>query len=269
MFFTTSDQNRIHYLDQGPEEAGVTMVFVPGWGYSSEVFQKQVEYFSMRHRVIVMDPRGHGQSQRADVDVTCEQQTKDLLELLEELKIEKAVLIGWSYGAYPVLGVVRECGLKYVQQVVIIDQPPKCTGTTEDGWVEYHPENIEQALIGLGTEEGYRKGVENFTRRAAFIGNLTDEELRKICNMADMDHAPAIQEFLSGARCDFTGEAKKVDEEGRLEFIVREQWADKACAHLKSICPNVKIHVLGGHMMFYEFPEKFNRILEESFTTTC
>ena len=264
MFFITSDQNKIHYLDEGPREANVTMVFVPGWGYCAEVFAKQIEYFSKCYRVLVMEPRGHGQSQRGDVDVSHEQQTKDLLELLAKEKIEKAVFVGWSYGAYPVLGVVRKTGLKYVQKMVIIDQPPKCTGNKEDGWVEYHPENIERALSGLGTEEGYRTGVENFTRRAAFLGEPDEEEIRRVCNMADMDHHQAVKEFLSGAQCDFTEEAKQLDQDGRLEFFVREQWAEQARAHLTTICPNAKTHILGGHMMFYEFPERFNRILEES-----
>ena len=82
--------------------------------------------------------------------------------------------------------------------------------------------------------------------------------------MADMDHHQAVKEFLSGAQCDFTEEAKQLDQDGRLEFFVREQWAEQACAHLTTICPNAKTHILGGHMMFYEFPERFNRILEES-----
>ncbi|MGN0170874.1 MAG: alpha/beta fold hydrolase [Lachnospiraceae bacterium] len=261
MFLITSDQNSIHYMDQGPKGHGIPMVLVPGWGYSSEVFCKQVEYFGKNHRVIAMDPRGHGKS--TGTDVSHQRQAKDLIELLEALEIEKAVLIGWSYGAYPVLGVVRECGLKYVQKIVIIDQPPKCTGTAEDGWVEYFPENLERARIGLGTVEGYRKGVENFAKHTAFLGDLAEEELRKICNMADLECSLAVKEFFSGAQCDFSEEAKKVDEQGKLEFIVREQWGKQARAHLKTLCPNAGVHVLGGHMMFYEFPEEFNRILEK------
>lgn len=144
MFFITSNQKRIHYLGQGPKAAKETLVFVLGWGYSMEVFQKQVDYFCRNYRVVSIDPQGHGKSQRTKVEVSQEQQARDLLELLQECKIEKAIFVGWSYGAYPILELVRQCGLQYIQKILIIDQPPKCTGNQKEDWVEYQSENIER-----------------------------------------------------------------------------------------------------------------------------
>lgn len=35
-----------------------------------------------------------------------------------------------------------------------------------------------------------------------------------------------------------------------------------ALPYMNHICPNTAVHVLGGHMMFYEFPDTFNQILD-------
>lgn len=272
MYFTTSDNVKIHYIDQGPKtgDSGVTMIFVPGWAYSCAVFEKQIEYFSREHRVIAIDPRGHGKSDRIDKGIHFQQQTKDLIALMDNLSIDEAVLVGWSYGAYAVWGMVRETGMERIRGIFIIDQPPKCTGDDKTNeceskqWVEYYPENVERAIQGISTDEGYRKGIENFTKRAAFVNELPEHELKKICDLADMDRALAALEFVSGASCDFTKEAKdaEMDETCHTEMIVRENWADIAVPYMNLIYPHTTVHVLGGHMMFYEFSDAFNQILD-------
>jgi pimeloyl-ACP methyl ester carboxylesterase len=45
--------------------------------------------------------------------------------------------------------------------------------------------------------------------------------------------------------------------------IVAEHWAETAVPFLKKNFPNTKTAVLGGHMMFWEHPEKFNAILSD------
>jgi len=34
---------------------------------------------------------------------------------------------------------------------------------------------------------------------------------------------------------------------------------------LRRIFPGTKTHVMGGHLMFYEYPDEWNRVLEEFF----
>lgn len=63
------------------------------WGYSLPELQKQ------QCKVILMDSRGHGRSTRALQPYSYELMSRDLLALLDTLKIEKAALVGWSDGA--------------------------------------------------------------------------------------------------------------------------------------------------------------------------
>ncbi len=60
-FITTSDRVRIHYLEAGQ---GPAMLFIPGLTMSAEIWNSQIQYFAKAHRVIAMDPRSQGESQK-------------------------------------------------------------------------------------------------------------------------------------------------------------------------------------------------------------
>ena len=45
--------------------------------------------------------------------------------------------------------------------------------------------------------------------------------------------------------------------------MIAEHWQDVAVPYMQELCPNTRLHVLGGHMAFWEYPEKFNAILAD------
>lgn len=81
--------------------SGAPIVFIHGHLSSHHMFEPQVEYFSKRARVIVLDLRGYGDSGKLNVDVgdIVDTQCKDLYELLEKLNIPKVTLVGCSSGS--------------------------------------------------------------------------------------------------------------------------------------------------------------------------
>ncbi|AOZ92411.1 alpha/beta fold hydrolase [Paenibacillus crassostreae] len=80
--------------------SGVSIVFIHDHLSSHHMFDPQVEYFSTRAKVIVLDLRGNGQSGKMNVDVNriIDTQCEDLRELLERLGIFKVTLVGCSSG---------------------------------------------------------------------------------------------------------------------------------------------------------------------------
>lgn len=267
MFFETLDGVKLYYIDIKPEEikSNVAIIFVPGWAYSCRVFEKQLEYFGKIYRTITFDPRGHGNSEAKEGTITFEQMAKDLEALMDYLSVEKAVLVGWSYGAYATWGIIREGVKDRVLGLVQIDQPPMCMGKKEpnengkSSWIEYEVEEYDRIMHILSVKENYRNGVENFTRKSAFYENVSDEEIMKICNMADMEHELALMEMASGMTCDFSKEAGEV----KTLMFVREQWADTAIPYMQNNYPDTSVCILGGHMMFYEFADKFNVVVKD------
>lgn len=90
----------LHYrtFEISPETPWVT--FIHGAGGSSSIWFKQIREFRKKHNVLLIDLRGHGQSDR---DVwkkgdTFGDVSKEVIEVLDELKIESTHVIGMSLG---------------------------------------------------------------------------------------------------------------------------------------------------------------------------
>ena len=58
-------------------------------------------------------------------------------------------------------------------------------------------------------------------------------------------------------------EAKVVDDDSSALYVVAEHWADTAQAFLSKHFPKSAVARLGGHMMFWEHPDKFNRLVSD------
>ncbi|MCK4317051.1 MAG: alpha/beta hydrolase, partial [Anaerolineae bacterium] len=69
--------------------------------------------------------------------------------------------------------------------------------------------------------------------------------------------------FASGMFTNNMAEAKLVDETLPALSIIAEHWADTAVSFMQKHFPKTRTAVLGGHMMFWEHPEKFNQILAD------
>ena len=60
---TTSDGVNLHYLEAG---SGKPILMIPGWSQTAEQFKYQLSGLSDRYRVIAVDMRGHGESDKPE-----------------------------------------------------------------------------------------------------------------------------------------------------------------------------------------------------------
>jgi len=89
----------IHYREAG---SGAPLVFLHGgWGYKVYPFDRQIEVFSNRFRILIPDRTGYGRSQRINHLPTDfhRRAAAETARLLEALQIDRAVLWGHSDGA--------------------------------------------------------------------------------------------------------------------------------------------------------------------------
>ncbi|MDF3147582.1 MULTISPECIES: alpha/beta fold hydrolase [unclassified Streptomyces] len=92
------DGATLSYDDEGPRDAdAVPLVFVHGWTANRHRWDHQVAHFAEQRRVVRLDLRGHGESSGSGVP-TIADLAKDVLALLDHLKIERFVIIGHSMG---------------------------------------------------------------------------------------------------------------------------------------------------------------------------
>lgn len=105
-FYKSFDDTRLFYSVEGQ---GKPLVFCYGLVCSSLHWTYQIQHFSRSHQSIWFDYRGHQNSETpADLSsLTLDSIARDMLLLFDELKIEKAVLLGHSMGVNAVLEFYR------------------------------------------------------------------------------------------------------------------------------------------------------------------
>jgi pimeloyl-ACP methyl ester carboxylesterase len=90
---------RIWLAEWGPQSGGVPVLLLHGGLGNSNYFGRLVPTLVAHgYRVIAMDSRGHGRSTRSDTPLTYDLMAQDVLGLLDQLKISKVYLVGWSDG---------------------------------------------------------------------------------------------------------------------------------------------------------------------------
>lgn len=96
--YLTVNGLRLQYLDWGGK--GDAVVFVHGSGDSPHYFDEIATALvaSYSYRVIAPARRGHGQSEVPSTPFSIDDLTDDLVALLDALQVEKAALIGFSFG---------------------------------------------------------------------------------------------------------------------------------------------------------------------------
>jgi pimeloyl-ACP methyl ester carboxylesterase len=99
--FDASDGVKIHYLEAGK---GSPVVLIHGYSGTAEGnwFSNGVaEALAKNHRVVAIDCRGHGKSEKPrDPAKYGKQMVKDVVELMDHLKIDKAHVHGYSMGGF-------------------------------------------------------------------------------------------------------------------------------------------------------------------------
>ena len=83
-----SEDASIHYLDWGGE--GPPLILIHATGFLAALWQPIAEHLSSTFRVIAMDQRGHGDSDKPASGYTFELFADDLQRLIEELELEPA-----------------------------------------------------------------------------------------------------------------------------------------------------------------------------------
>lgn len=117
-FFKTSDGVRIHYLDAG---SGRPIVFIPGWTMPAWIWQKQIDEFAKKNRVVAVDPRSQGESDKPPYGHLLETRARDYKELVDHLGLKQPVLVGWSLACGELVKYAEQFGTDNIAGLVLVD----------------------------------------------------------------------------------------------------------------------------------------------------
>lgn len=74
------------------------MVLVPGWSQTAAMFQAQLDGLAPHYRVLTLDMRGHGESDKPEHGYRIARLAKDLHDALVALDLHEVNLAGHSMG---------------------------------------------------------------------------------------------------------------------------------------------------------------------------
>jgi esterase len=111
----------LFYREKG--EGNRTIIIVHGLYGASDNWLSVAGDLEEDFRVILIDQRNHGQSPHSN-NHTYKTMTQDLLELMQQKKIEKAILIGHSMGGKTVMRFSLEHP-EMVEKMIVVDIAPK------------------------------------------------------------------------------------------------------------------------------------------------
>jgi pimeloyl-ACP methyl ester carboxylesterase len=96
------------YLDSG--RGPKSMLLVHGWACDHTMFTPQIEHFSKSYRVIAVDLRGHGISDKPHQEYTIAGFADDLAYLCRELQLQRPIVVGHSMGGTVSLDLAARYG---------------------------------------------------------------------------------------------------------------------------------------------------------------
>lgn len=93
---------RLYHAEVGQ---GRPVILLHGGLANSDYLMNQVQALRARHRVIVVDSRGHGRSSRDTTPYGYDLMADDVIALMDQLGIPQADIVGWSDGAIQALDI--------------------------------------------------------------------------------------------------------------------------------------------------------------------
>ena len=94
------------------KEQSIPVVFIHGVGLTYEIWQPQLDFFK-NYSYLSYDILGHGKSSLTKQNINFDDFSEQLIELINELKIEKIHLVGFSIGSL----IARNFATRYSERL--------------------------------------------------------------------------------------------------------------------------------------------------------
>ncbi len=263
-YLETKDGAKVCYEEHG---VGQPILLVHGWMCSSRFWQKNIPELAHEFRVVTIDLRGHGNSSKGLTGHSVAQYGRDVRQLIEHLRLQDAVLVGWSLGG-PVV-------LSYCQQYAE-DSRLKALGLVDATPFPFSPAQWNSHTLRNYNYDGMHAMFADYSSDPRkFAARFTARMFKEKLSNAEMDWVVAellktptwIAEavYSDYAMSDFTDVLRSI----KVPVVVFGANSDifpHGIAMGKAIAGQAPHATFipfddAGHMLFYEQPQKFNAAL--------
>ena len=200
MKHTFFKNTKINYTDTGK---GKAVVLLHGFLENLGMWDNYIELFSRKNRVIAIDLLGHGKTDCLGYIHTIEDQADMVHQVLHDLKIRKAILIGHSMGGYIALAFA-ELYPDYMKGLVLLNSTARADSDEKKL-------NRDRAILAV------KQNYTAFVRMS--IANLFSEENReKLVEDIEFVRKEALQTPLQGIVAALEGMKIRNDREVLFHF---------------------------------------------------
>jgi pimeloyl-ACP methyl ester carboxylesterase len=268
---TTNDGITLRYEEAG---SGKPLVCIPGWSQTAAQFKHQLSGLSDRYRVIAVDMRGHGESDKPDNGYTIQRLAKDVQDLLVARNLTDVALMGHSMGSSVIWSYWQLWGKDRLSKLIFVDQMPMITADPawppqekEDAGAIFDPTSLYDTIHklagpdGVQTTEGFIGGMFTKAYSRPEVEWVVKQNLK-------MPREYAASLLYNHATQDWRRVIPRISLPtlivgGRVSVV---PW--KSQAWIQKQIPGSKIEIFeenegGNHFMFMENPDKFNRIVRD------
>lgn len=253
----------LYYEEHGE---GEPVVLIPGFGAGMWIWFKQVKELARSFRVITFDPRGIARSGTIAAFASMGQLAQDVAGLLQALGIERAHIVGASFGGF----VAQEFALAYPERTVTLTLC--CTSYGGTGHVPPSAETLAAiaSTKGLNTAERVRANL-----LLAFSPEYVareQEEVEQVIALREANFVPEevyLHQLQAAVAFDASSRVSQIAARtlvitGDADIIVPAVNSRNLAARI----PRATLRVIAGgsHTFFIEKADEFNPALLEFIT---
>jgi pimeloyl-ACP methyl ester carboxylesterase len=151
------DGTTLAYEERG--SGSPAFVFVHGWTCNRSFFKPQADHFAAKHRVVSLDLRGHGDSDKPQGAYPISAYADDIAFLIDKLGLGRVIAVGHSMGGITVLQLGAAHPEK-VAGIVMVDPAPLA-----------FPSDLKDGIEGLvgAIEAGNQEPRRQFIAERLFL----------------------------------------------------------------------------------------------------
>jgi non-heme chloroperoxidase len=254
---------KLHVREYG-NPTGIPILLIHGWSQSRLCWSKQYESaLTDDARIVAFDLRGHGMS---DAPAVFDQYTDgnkwadDIAAVIDQLALDRPILVGWSYGGYIICDYVRRkgqsriAGINFVAAAVVLGANGSLVGP---GFLENAPGACQD---DLSTNIA---AIRRFLR-ACIVKPVSQDDF-EVMLAFNMVVKPNVRAALLQRELDFGSLINGITvpvlvTHGRADTLVLPAMAEYILNHCKTA--EVSWYDGVGHTPFLEDPLRFNTELK-------
>lgn len=257
---------KLAYNDYG---SGQPIILIHGWPLNRVMWEYQVDTLvNAGYRVISYDRRGFGESSKPWEGYDYDSLAKDLNDLIEALKLDNVILVGFSMGGGEVARFIGNYGTSSLAKAVLVSAVTPFMLKTDDN-------DAVDASVFEGMKEGIQKDRpqffkdfgKNFYNYDSFKGERISEAVLELTwNLAMQGSRKATLDCVdSFGKTDFREDCKKFDIPTLIVHGDKDQIVpiDVSAKKASELISTSQLEVIKGapHGLLMTHHEEFNSIL--------